>query len=89
MAVGTDAFWELFMTDFEFNFNKQEAQALALEDKRIVLKSLFIKQQQLVESNTKLSVSLTTMARLCFQLPAVKGFEADNVYSATDKCHIR
>ena len=92
--MGTDEFWELFMTDFEFNFNKlikqdKKAQALALEDKKDCIEIFVHKAttvggikyeiKRVFDNADNGEIMLSTVHK-------AKGLEADNVYIlATDR----
>jgi len=86
--MGTEEFWRLFMTDFEFNHAsllKQEKtnQALALEDKRDCIEifahrtttvgGLIEEIKRVFDNNDEGEIMLATVHKS-------KGLEADNVY---------
>jgi len=86
--MGTDEFWELFTTDFEYNFNKlikqdKKAQALALEDKKDCIEIFVHKAttvggikyeiKRVFDNADDGEIMLSTVHK-------AKGLEADNVY---------
>ena len=86
--MGVDEFWDLFMTDFNINYNSlikqnKKAQAIALEDKKDCILIFVSKAEnvagiklqinQLFKNSEKGDIMLSTVHK-------AKGLEADNVY---------
>ena len=92
--MGTEEFWQLFMTDFEFNHAKlisqdKVNQALALEDKKeciaiftdkaTTVGGIISEIKRVFDNNDEGEIMLSTVHK-------AKGLEADNVYIlATDR----
>ena len=86
--MGTEEFWGLFQTDFDFNYAKliedgKENQAFSLEDKKDCI-SIFVKKattvggiieeiKRVFDGNDNGEIMLSTVHK-------AKGLEADNVY---------
>ena len=86
--MGTEEFWGLFQTDFEYNYAKliedgKENQAFSLEDKKDCI-SIFVKKattvggiieeiKRVFDGNDSGAIMLSTVHK-------AKGLEADNVF---------
>jgi len=92
--MGVDEFWQLFMQDYDYNYNRlmnlnKENQAMALEDKKDCI-HIFVQKattvggiieeiKRVFDGNDEGEIMLSTVHK-------AKGLEADNVYIlATDR----
>jgi len=92
--MGSEEFWQLFMQDYDYNFNRlmnlnKENQAMALEDKKDCI-HIFVQKattvggiieeiKRVFDGNDEGEIMLSTVHK-------AKGLEADNVYIlATDR----